>query len=114
MPIDTSHFIVGENKFEGLPEAAEAISRERYRNQQLDQQKYERQQAQDAKKVATAKFLEGYYDPKDHLTGTIYDPEVTKSILDLRNEAQQMVNNGVSDPNMITACLLYTSDAADE
>lgn len=105
MPIDTSHFIVGENKFEGLPEAAEAISRERYRNQQLDQQKYERQQAQDAKKVATAKFLEGYYDPKDHLTGTIYDPEVTKSILDLRNEAQQMVNNGVSDPNMITAAL---------
>jgi len=105
MPIETSRFVIPENRFEALNVAAEGLRQDKARKEEEAQTQYQRQQSNEAKKLATAKFLEGYYDPKDHLSGTIYDDQVTKQILDLRNEAQNMVNQGVSDPNMITAAL---------
>lgn len=105
MAVQVDRFVIKENTFDGLNQAAENLRQDKYRNQQLESQQYERQQQQEAKKLSTAKFLESYYDPKDYLSGTVYDPEVTKQILDLKSEAQKMVTNGVSDPNMITAAL---------
>lgn len=105
MAIETSRFVIPENRFEALNVAAEGLRQDKARKDEEAQLQYQRQQSNEAKKLATAKFLEGYYDPKDHLSGTIYDDQVTKQILDLRNEAQNMVNQGVSDPNMITAAI---------
>lgn len=85
------------NNFAGLHKLADSSHETQYRNDQLRERK-------EGKKAATGQWLTNYLDPKDHLTGTNYDPEIVKGFDDLLQEGAALANEG-ADPNMILMAL---------
>jgi hypothetical protein len=96
MPLDLSGFDEKENKFEGLYRVSDTLERQRRENEKLAQEKEGRQ-------AATSKFLTDYLDPKDHLTGTNYDPQIVTGFQDVLQKAQALAAKGANTNDILMA-----------
>lgn len=108
--LDLQGFVTPPQNFEGLYK----IGTDLLRNKQLTEQKAERQQTeqdkQDARKTATASYLQSYLDPKHLLTGTNYDPIFTQGLSGILQKGMQLASKGVDTPDITNA---LASDVAD-
>jgi hypothetical protein len=94
---DLSGFYTPEQEWGGLYKAADTLERNRYRDEQNEQRKL-------AGKTTNAKFITDYLDPKEHLSGSPYDPQVVGGFSSLLQEGMALVNDG-ADANMIMMAL---------
>jgi hypothetical protein len=98
MALDLSGFQSSEQKFGGLYNLGEQLKETRHRSEQL-------QQRDVANSNSMSKFLTDYLDPKEHLSGSPYDPEITKGYMDLIQEGASLIkdNKGISTDMLLTA-----------
>jgi hypothetical protein len=94
--LDLSGFNVPEDKFEGLYQAASSLQRRNILNQRLALQEQGRQ-------AATSKFVTDYLDPKDHLTGTAYDPQIVSGLQSVLQQAQGLIQKGAATQDVMMA-----------
>lgn len=106
MPLDLTGWVGKPLTFDGLYKISDDLKENRYKQEQDNARKQ-------AQKMATDKFIESTYDPKNLFTGTLEDPNITAGVMDLKNSAYQMSAAG-ADPNMITLALAgKAKDLAD-
>jgi hypothetical protein len=103
-PLDISGFVTPEQNFGGLYKAADRMEQNAYRDEQMRLRKQQIAESEKGKRAANAKFLMGYLDPKDHLSGSPYDPEIVKGFSELLAEGAALANEGV-DANMLMMAL---------
>lgn len=93
--LDLRGFNSGDVDFSGLYKVGDDL---RY-NKQLQERKDERLQEQKDKDEATlasnAKFLQNTFDPKQHLTGSLYDPVTTQLMSKAYGQALQLAQQKV-------------------
>lgn len=94
--LDLSGFENKPQQFSGLTQGAEIVERQRLRDDRLAQDREGRQ-------AATSKFLTNYLDPKDHLTGTNYDPQIVGGFQNVLQQAQQLASKGASTNDILMA-----------
>lgn len=92
-PLDTS----------GLDRLSNTLHQQRQEQRQnmLDQRRL--QEEQEGKRAATSKFLTNYLDPKDHLTGTAYDPQIVSGLQDLLQQGEQLASKGADQNSILMA-----------
>jgi hypothetical protein len=95
LPLDG--FSTPEKNYNQLYQLGEANERRNYRESQLAEQRR-------AKRAANASMLNNLLDPKAHLSGSLYDPEITKSLQDMLVEGAELADKG-ADGNMILMAL---------
>lgn len=96
MPLDLHGFTAPVDQYGGLYQVAS----------DMNKRNAERQAAKDkaaANQASMAKFLVDYTNPKDHLTGTLYDPIITKGYSDILQEGTKLIQ---SNPSLTTDMLL--------
>lgn len=81
--LDVRGFVTPEQDFRGLNRLSEGV---RYETQR-DEEKARRE---NVRKTGNAAFLQGMLDPKDFLSGTMFDPNITKGINDLMEQGIQL------------------------
>jgi hypothetical protein len=88
MPIDVNNFIVPEQNMGGLYKVGDTLAKENYRK---------RQAADDAQKeqLSSTKYLENYFDPKDYLTGSQFDPMTNKLLFKAHGQALDLIKQNV-------------------
>lgn len=96
MSVDLSGFVTPATKFEGLYDFSNKVENSRLREQRDDEIKQ-------GKYNANSKFLQSYLDPKDHLTGTNYDPQIVKGYDDLLQQGIQLASQGADTPSIMMA-----------
>lgn len=94
--LDLQGFYTPPDNFSGLYKASDAMFRNKYREDQLSLQR-------EGKKQATSQFLSNYLDPKSHLTGTNYDPEIVKGFDGLLQQGMQLASQGADTPSIMMA-----------
>ena len=94
--LDLSGFVTPEQNWSGLEKVTEGLQRSNARNQQLA---YEQQ----GRQAATSKFLTDYLDPKEHLTGTNYDPQIVSGFHDILQQAQSLATKGAPTADIMMA-----------
>lgn len=96
MALDLSGFQSQPQQFGGLYQAAETLERRRKEDERLKMEKEGRQ-------AATSKFLTDYLDPKDHLTGTAYDPQIVGGLQNLLQQGQMLASKGANTSDILMA-----------
>lgn len=98
MALDFRGFTTDEQNFGGLYKVSDTLERNRVRNERETDRS-------NANKSSMAKFLTDYLDPKEHLSGSPYDPQVTKGYMDLLNEGAELIKNnkGLTTDMLLTA-----------
>ena len=96
MALDLSGFANNDQKFGGLYNAANTLERRRQKDEEIALQ-------QQGKQAATSKFLTDYLDPKDHLTGTNYDPQIVSGFQDVLQKANELVSKGANTSDVLMA-----------
>jgi len=96
MPLDLQGFINPVEDFQGLDKASQTLAR----NQMLQQRLAYQQQGRQA---ATSKFVADYYDPKQHLTGTPYDPGIINGFQSLLQQGEALASKGASNSDILMA-----------
>lgn len=98
MALNLDNFITPEQNFGGLYKLGDTLERNKQRNEIATQR-------DSANRSSMAKFLTDYLDPKEHLSGSPYDPQVTKGYMDLLNEGAQLIKNnkGLTTDMLLTA-----------
>jgi hypothetical protein len=94
--MNLSGFVTPEQDFGGLYKVTDTIRRKQYQDAAAKAQ-------ESSKKNASAKFLTDYLDPKAHLTGTAYDPQIIKGFNDLLQEGMELVNQGADNNTLLMA-----------
>lgn len=96
--LDLHGFRSEPSDFGGLYKITDDLERNRNRKEQETQR-------DNANKSSMAKFLTDYLDPKEHLSGSPYDPQVTKGYMDLLNEGANLIrdNKGLTTDMLLTA-----------
>lgn len=109
MPLDLSGFDSGVNQYGGLYKLGDDLRQNReldLRKQQMDlaQKRFDQNEAdrQATRKNATANYLKSYLSPDHFLTGTVYDPLITKGIGNVMNKAMQLAAQGVDAATIST------------
>ncbi len=97
MALQLDGFSTPEKSYGQLYNLGEAAERRNFRATQLDEQRR-------AKRAANATMLNNLLDPKQHLSGSLYDPEITKSLQDMLVEGAELADKG-ADGNMILMAL---------
>jgi hypothetical protein len=97
MALQLEGFSTPEKSYSQLYQLGEANERRQYRQSQLDEQRR-------AKRSANATMLNNLLDPKEHLSGSLYDPEISKSLQDMLAEGAKLADEG-ADGNMILMAL---------
>lgn len=96
MAVPVRDFIIPEQSFPGLYQGAETIERRRLREDQLKAQR-------EGKRAATVGQLGNLLDSKDYLTGTVYDPEITKRLNDALYQGAELASKGADMPSIMMA-----------
>lgn len=94
--LDLSGFNVPEQQFGGLSKAADRLEQNRREDER-------QQREQEGRTAATSKFLTDYLDPKDHLTGTNYDPQIVSGFQDILQKAQTLASKGANTNDILMA-----------
>lgn len=93
--LDLRGFNSGDVNFSGL----DRIAATGQRNKEFAERQAERKQTQQDKEDATlasnTKFLQNTFDPKQHLTGTLYDPVTTQLMSKAYGQALQLAQQKV-------------------
>ena len=95
-PLDLQGFINPVESFEGLDKASQTLARTQMLQSRLAYQQQGRQ-------AATSKFVEDYYDPKQHLTGTPYDPGIINGFQSLLQQGEALASKGASNSDILMA-----------
>jgi hypothetical protein len=96
MAVNFNQFVVQQPEWGGLYKAADTLERRRLRDD-------EQQQRKDARKHASAQFLQNYLDPKDYMSGTAYDPMIVKGLDEAMQQGAELAAKGVDTPTMMMA-----------
>src|SRR6185503_11424401 len=102
-PLDLAGFVTPEQSFEGLDKISNTLQRNRLLNQQEADRQERLTNAAEAKKNATATYLQGYLNQKHFLTGTNYDPVITNGLSGILQKAMQLASQGVDAPTITSA-----------
>lgn len=81
--LDVRGFVTPEQDFGGLDKLTNTV---RYQQQRDEEQ----QRREGVRKAGNAAFLQGLLDPKDFLTGTKLDPNITKGVSDILETGMQL------------------------
>ncbi|HET8686831.1 MAG TPA: hypothetical protein VFM18_09220, partial [Methanosarcina sp.] len=98
MALDLQGFSTPVNQYEGLYKAADTSFRDMQRKKFLAQQ-------QQARKASLSGFLTDYLDPKNFMTGTVYDPYVTERIGSIMQKGINLANMDGMDANMLLGAI---------
>lgn len=96
MAVQVNDFIIPESNYQGLNRMANTVERR-------NEREYDVARQQQANKKAGASFLTNYLDPKDHLTGTNYDPQIVKGFDDLLQQGIKLVGEGADTNTLMMA-----------
>lgn len=111
--LDLRGFNSGAVDFSGLYKTGDDM----FRNKQLEERKEERLQKQKDDDAATlasnAKFLQNTFDPKQHLTGSLYDPVTTKLMGDAYSQALTLAQQKVPLDQILMATQPLVSQIND-
>lgn len=94
--LDLSGFNTPEQQFGGLYKAAERVDQNRREDERVARE-------QEGRQAATSKFMTDYLDPKDHLTGTNYDPQIVGGFQDILQKAQTLAAKGANTNDILMA-----------
>lgn len=94
--MDLRGFVTPANEYEGLQTATNRLNQQKATEAANEQQR--KTQAN-----ASGKFLADYLDPKEHLTGTAYDPQIIKGFGDLLQEGISLANQGADNNTIMMA-----------
>lgn len=106
MALDVSSSILKQPDWQGLYHLADTQSRNRLRQQELDQQ-------MQGKRNAAGAFLNNYLDKKDYLTGTAADGILVKMLQEATQQGAQMAQQGADTPTLLTALTPLVSKIND-
>lgn len=95
MALDLHGFVTAPNQYEGLYKVADDIDKRNQRKMLQQQESVKAAKEKDANKISNAKFLTNYLDPKDHLSGSNYDPITNHLLSSALNQALDMSNQDV-------------------
>jgi len=108
--LDLSGFVTPTQTYGGLNNITATLEK----NKILAQQEQDRQERlanqAEAKRNATATYLQGYLNPKHFLTGTNYDPVITQGVSGILQKAMQLASQGVDAPTITMAINPDVSD----
>jgi hypothetical protein len=108
--LDLQGFVSAPDDASGLYQLSNTLEK----NKQFDELTAERQakaqQESDAKKTATASYLQSYLNPKNYLTGTVEDPYISQRIAGVLQKAMGMASQGVDAPTITMAISPDVSD----
>ena len=95
---EVSNFIIPESDLRPIYKLGDNLERKRQRQEQQDQ--YSK-----ANQAALGKMLMDYADPKEYLSGSPYDPQITKGFLDILQEGRNLImnNKGLTSDMLMTA-----------
>lgn len=96
MALDLSGFNQPEQQFGGLYKAADRLEQNKREDERISRER-------EGKQAATSKFLTDYLDPKDHLTGTNYDPQIVGGFQNVLQKAQQLAAKGAPTNDILMA-----------
>lgn len=96
MALDLSGFNVPEQSFGGLYRAGDRLEQNRREDERIARE-------QEGRQASTAKFLTDYLDPKDHLSGTNYDPQIVSGFQDVLQKAQALAAKGANTNDILMA-----------
>jgi hypothetical protein len=99
--MNLSGFSTEQQNFAGLHKLADSARQDQYRSEERD---HRPGLAQEQQKIRTGAFLEGFANPKDHLSGSPYDPEIVKGFNDMLQKGLQLAQSG-ADQNTILMAL---------
>lgn len=96
MALDVSNFIVKQPDWSGITHAADQLERNRYRDQELQNQK-------NIRKQAGLTYFNNAIDEKALHTGTAVDPLITTGISQAKQQAYKMFEAGADAPTVMMA-----------
>lgn len=99
-------FVTPEQDMRGIYQATAGMEK---RNAQAAEQNKEQQ----ASRAANSKFFSNYFDPKDYLTGTHYDPVTTKLLGDAMQQAYDLSSQNVPMEQIMMATAPLVKRASD-
>ncbi len=108
--LDLNGFVTPEQNYGGLYKLSDTLQKNNYLKQaEADRQERLANQAE-AKRNATATYLQGYLNPKHFLTGTNYDPVITTGVSGILQKAMSLASQGIDAP---TITMAINPDVAD-
>lgn len=96
MALNLDGFYTPEQSFDGLSRIGDKMERRAVLQQRMDEQRVGR-------RAAAGKFLQDWLDPKQHLTGTNYDPQIISGFNTLLQEGAELARQGADINTMMMA-----------
>src|SRR5688572_4110579 len=96
MAVDVSGFKNEYQDWGGLYKMADNLERRQLRKDQLAAQ-------QAGKRGAAGTFLQNFLDPKDHLSGTAFDPMIIQGLNEAMQKGSQLAIAGADTPTLMMA-----------
>lgn len=94
--LDLHGYVAPVDNFSGIYKNADTLERQKEKQDQINLQR-------EGKKNAAGTFLNNYLDRKDFLTGTVYDPEITRQLNDAMMEGSKLAMQGADAPTLMMA-----------
>lgn len=98
MPLDLRGFVAPVNNYEGLYQVSNDLERNKQR-EALAKDKAA------ANQVSMTKFLVDYTNPKEHLSGSITDPAITKGFSDILQQGTELAKQKGMTTDMLLAAI---------
>jgi hypothetical protein len=103
MGVDVRNFVVDQADYSGLDRAANTVMRQKEFEQT-------NQLRQDARQAASTNNLNNFFDQRDYLTGTDYDPIIVQKIDAALQKGYQLTSQGMSNSDVFMALGKDVSD----
>lgn len=105
MGIDLSGFVTKPDEQDWLWRLSDTLQRNRVLDERKSEREQRDQERQDAKRASMSNFLMQYADPKEHLSGSPTDPQVTKGFMDIMQQGAVLINQnkGLTTDMLMTA-----------
>ncbi len=84
---DVQNFITPEQTFPQLYQMGAKLERQREKEDELSQKR-------ETQRKVTTQFIENTYDPNEMFTGTLLDPLITKTIMEIKKQAYDLSYQG--------------------
>lgn len=98
MALDLQGYSAPVNQFEGLYRLSDTLG-EQQRNKEATQQR------EQARRASLGGFLTDYLDPKNFMTGTVYDPYISDRIGSIMQKGVELANMQGMDSNMLLGAI---------
>ena len=98
MALDLQGFSTQVNQFQGLNRLADVTRNEKLREEVT-------QQREQARRASLGGFLTDYLDPKNFMTGTVYDQYISDRIGSIMQKGVEFANMQGMDSNMLLGAI---------